>query len=260
MAGAGCANRQRRAGLCSLSDCPCTRERARSPAPRIGRACAAVTGVPRTAPNWPRSRQHRQKRDVGASVERGQFEPFFQMRREALPSSPAAGSTRLFEDGDVAGAEAATLRDQPAIEMRDFGRSPSPSRKSPANSFDRACSRSRLSLSMPSLAAAVATSQPRRRNSHRDQARSCPPRFRSLGGPGSSRTPPQLAQAPAQLAPRVVRNIPQKLAQAGCGPTACGRQREIGEQRPHLARGRQLKRRRRRGESPAVQASARKGR
>ena len=47
-----------------------------------------------------------------------------------------------------------------------------------------------------------------------------------------------LAQAPAQLAARIVGHVPQQLAELAARHRA-GSQRQIGEQRAHLARGRQ---------------------
>ena len=49
----------------------------------------------------------------------------------------------------------------------------------------------------------------------------------------------QLAQAPAQLAARVVRQVPQQLAQVAARHLARG-ERQVGDQRAHLARRRQL--------------------
>jgi hypothetical protein len=52
---------------------------------------------------------------------------------------------------------------------------------------------------------------------------------------------PDLAEAPAQLAPRVVRDVPQKLAEATPG-NGTRSERQIGEERAHLARRRERQR------------------
>ena len=57
---------------------------------------------------------------------------------------------------------------------------------------------------------------------------------------------PDLAQAPAQLAARIVGHVPQQLAELAARD-GVRRQRQIGEQRAHLARRRQRQRARRRG-------------
>ncbi len=49
---------------------------------------------------------------------------------------------------------------------------------------------------------------------------------------------PELAEAPAQFPAWIVRNVPQKLAKLAPGH-GTRRERQIGEERPHLARGRE---------------------
>ena len=88
----------------------------------------------------------------------------------------------------------------------------SPSRKSPAKSLDRARNRSRSSVSMPS-SGGRGDIEWHRRNSRPDRARPCRRRFRFCWRPGSSRTPRELAEAPAQFAARIVGHIPQQIAE-----------------------------------------------
>ena len=80
-------------------------------------------------------------------------------------------------------------------------------------------------------------SRSHRRSSRRGRARSLSP-GRDPSAARLVEHAPDLRQAPAELAARVVRHVPQELAELAA-PDGAERQREIGEQRTRLARGRQ---------------------
>ena len=132
--------------------------------------------------------------------------------RYASASSSGTLLDEMLEQRGVAAAEAPPLRGEPAVEEPGCGRS-----RGPRGSRRRTARRARAAApapacSMPSSAArgdlervdeAIGEVEPRLRRSRVDDARA----------PGSSTMRADLAQAPAQFAARIVRDVPQQLAE-----------------------------------------------
>ncbi len=173
-----------------------------------------------------------EKRLVDAPVERRQLQPRLQMRKDLVAGQAA---NEMLQDRRVAAAEATPLRQEPALEHRAAGN---------LQPVDE-----------------VAGEQPGQRSQPLHGKRPEPflGRARHLDGideavrevepdgvgtrihpatAGLIDDAPELAEAPAELAARIVGHVPQQLAKPAAGHRLwCHRQ--IGEQRARLARCRQ---------------------
>jgi hypothetical protein len=166
-----------------------------------------------------------EQRFVRLAVERRELEPPFQVREGLV-----LGSTlrEMLEDRGMAAAEAATLRGEPSAE-------------------------SRVAVDLEALEQLAPVS--RRARAPRTSLRSLTSRSGDLervdgaaGKPSATvsswvrtrlRLPSRILRSlsrTAQLAARIVRHIPQQLAKLAPQHRK-RRQNEVGEQRPHLARG-----------------------
>ena len=182
-------------------------------------------------------------------IEGRQREPGFQGRNR---SSRIGLRDAMFQQRHVAGAEAVALRGQPGVERGaavDL---------QPFEKLAREQTRTARAGARPGLLRCLLR-PPGRSRSHRPASREIQPHrvaARIDARPaGRIDQPADLAQAPAQLAARVLRHVPQQLAQLAAWNGA-RRQGEIGDERAHLARCRQRERRPRRGGSRAARAGA----
>ena len=190
----------------------------------------------------PRRASAFEQRLVDAPVERRELQPLLQMRKDLvagrLPtrcSSSAAWQPRK--------RRRCAMSQPSKTGLRSIS---SPSRRSPANSAGQRSQPLRRQASRcPSWVARVDLDA-HRRSSPRGRAGWCRRPRLDPAPAGLIDDAPELAEAPAELAARIVGHVPQQLAELAAGHRVRG-QRQIGEQRAHLARCRQRSARPRRG-------------
>ena len=198
------------------------------------KSAAAAARWSSQAPNWPR-RASLARSAMWAQLSNGVSSSHFS--RWAETSSESAGSVLTRCSSMAAWQDPKRRRCAVSQLLKSGLRSiSSPSRKSPTNRLESACSRCGSSVSMPA-AAADATSSTSTEMPSRSSA-IVSPAVSILRRSGSSRAAAQFAQAPAKLASGIIWNIPQQFAELATSDRM-GRQCQIGQQRAQFARCRQ---------------------
>ena len=181
-----------------------------------------------TLPNSAAPRERVQKHLVDALVERGKLEPLLQISKRLVVGN--AGD-EVLQQGRVAGAESTPLSDQPIAESRAAIDLQAVEKISVEQCRQRA---------QPLRSKRLDTLMRRPGDlEHIDGAigqvelDGVAARIDSSPA-GLVDDAPDLAEAPAKLAPRVVRDVPQQLAQLAARNGVRGK-RKIGDQRTHLA-------------------------
>ncbi len=173
-----------------------------------------------------------QQRLVNAAVERRQLKPRVQMNEHLLAGR--AGD-QMLQEGGVAAAKAAALRDQPAVEQRTAV---------DLQSVEKVAREQRGQMPQP-LGRERLDALPRR-SGDLDRINEAVRQIERDGIPagvdptavGLVNQAPDLAQAPAQFTARVVGHVPQQFAELAAARRLRSN-RQVAEQRPHLARWRQ---------------------
>ena len=176
----------------------------------------------------PASGERAQQRFVDAPVERGKLQPRLQMRKDLVVGDL---SDEMLQHRGVTAAQAAALRHEPAVEHRAA---------IDLESFEKVADKQRGQGSQPLGGQRLDALLDRLVDLDRidDAVREVEPDGVGLGldpaAAGLIDDAPDLAEAPAQLAARIVGNVPQQFAKLAARH-GVRRQRQIAEQRAHLA-------------------------
>ncbi len=180
------------------------------------------------------SRERIEQDFVRAPIEGRKLEPLFQ-RAEHLIGLAGKAAHQVLQDSDVGGAKPAALREQPAVEMRAA---------IDLQALQEVAGEQR---GKPSQLLGGQLLDPIQHGAGDrediDEAVAQVERHRVVTGldPSPARlveNAPELAQGPAKLASRIVRNIPQKFAEVAA-PDGMRRQRQVGDEGSHFARRRE---------------------